>query len=84
MRAADRRTLVEDLDLLAEHLKRVYAFSVQEILPPAQTVRLPIDMGKVVQSKVIVVKLSEEFREDMPYPPPKYLGHTEIRYEIVI
>lgn len=72
MRAADRRTWPEDKALLEDHLRRVYALSVQTILPT--------DTGEVTQPRVIKVILSEEFPKNMPCDPPKSLGYAEIRY----
>lgn len=83
MRAADRRTLAEDLDLLADHLKRVYALSVSAVHPPLRASRFPTDIGQVAQAKIITVKLSEEFPKNMPHGPPANLDFYEIEYVVI-
>ncbi len=80
MRPVDRRPLAEDLDFLAEHLKRVYNLSVKDIHPPAFRPRLPCDISESSLSKKITVVLNDPVPLDLPHSPPRYLGYYEIEY----
>lgn len=83
MRVADRRPLARDLDLLADHLKRVYNLSVSDIHPPAFRRRLPCDISESSLLKTITVMLNDPIPLDLPHSPPPYLDYYEIEYVVI-
>ncbi len=80
MRPVDRRPLARDLDLLAEHLKRVYNLSVLAVHPPAFRPRLPCDISGASLLKTIIVMLNDPIPLDSLHSPPPYLDYYEIEY----
>ncbi len=81
MRAADRRTLAEDLDLLADHLKRVYAISVRAVHPPAFQAQLPHDIS-VSSAKIIIVVMDTPVPVGLSHRPPSHLDYYGIEYVV--